>query len=134
MDFENRKYAIKLLFDWNKWLITIETAAIGVLGFMLRKDNLEPVVIFFGSSAVLFFVFSIVLSLFFLLNLPYLIDQGAAKNQEFLSHKRVQFKWVLQSKYSNPWKVGRFTTYINRFFIFGTMCFSISLTIGFITA
>jgi hypothetical protein len=116
-----RKEAIELLFDWNKWLITIETAAIAALGF-LTKDGGNVVALVAGDLTILTFVCSIFVSSFFLLNLPYLVDGAESTESSFLSHQRVVFGWWLGKGAS--WQVGKFTAWITRLFFAGISLFA----------
>ncbi len=126
----DRNETIKLLFDWNKWLVTVETAAIAALGF-LTKDGANVLALALGALTILTFVAAIGLSCFFLLNLPYLIDGSAVEQDEFLSHQRVKFHWAVQ-RYAwwwgdrEKWQVGEFTSYITRLFLTGVVLFSLT--------
>jgi hypothetical protein len=80
----NLHYAISLLSDWAKWLITIETGVIAILGTLIRSlpaesrskttkkkwYSLEKVAIALATAAVFFFLLSIAAAAFLLLSLP----------------------------------------------------------------
>jgi hypothetical protein len=68
----NSLEALKLISDWGKWLITIETAAIAVIGGALAsKDRPIPKLAkVFATSAVGSFLISIVAAAMLLLTLP----------------------------------------------------------------
>lgn len=80
----NLQYSISLLSDWAKWLITIETGVIAILGTLIRslptesrsKSNkkswysLEKIAKGLATTAVVFFLISIAAAAFLLLSLP----------------------------------------------------------------
>ena len=134
----NRNETIKLLFDWNKWLVTVQTAAIAALGF-LTKDGVNEAALILGGMTIFVFVIAIGLSSFFLLNLPYLIEEEGDEDEDgeedrknrFISYRRVKFRWAGQKSWwwfgeKEAWKVGKFTKYITRLFLVGIMLFSLT--------
>lgn len=126
----DRKEIIKLLFDWNKWLVAVQTAAIAALGF-LTKTGTNKYALVFGALTIIFFVLAIVLSSFFLLNLPYLIEEKETESKFFTGSQRVRFTWLWQRQKwwpfdRGPWRVGTFTTHITRFFLIGILLFSLT--------
>ena len=80
----NLQYSISLLSDWAKWLITIETGVIAILGALIRslpteshskstrKNSLSLVIVSKGlaTATVIFFLISIAAAAFLLLSLP----------------------------------------------------------------
>ena len=65
--------AIKLISDWGKWLVTIETAAIAVIGSALLSSDRSAVhsaAKVLGSLAISSFLISIVAAAALLLTLP----------------------------------------------------------------
>src|SRR5688572_21253565 len=72
-DTSNSLEAIKLISDWGKWLVTIETAAIAVIGSaLLTADRSEVPALgrIFGTLAISSFLVSIVSAAVLLLTLP----------------------------------------------------------------
>jgi hypothetical protein len=63
-DTSNAMEGLKLIADWAKWLITIETAAIGVIGAYLKGNSvvLPRVVKILSTVAIGSFVISIATS------------------------------------------------------------------------
>jgi hypothetical protein len=125
-----RSETIKLLFDWNKWLVTVETAAIAALGF-LTKDGDNDVALILGALTILTFVAAIGLSSFFLLNLPYLLGSGQGSQEQFFNNQKVRFLWAGQKAWwwfgeKDAWRVGKFTKYITRLFLVGMVLFSLT--------
>jgi hypothetical protein len=80
----NLQYSISLLSDWAKWLITIETGVIAILGTLIRslpvesrskstrKNWYSPEKISksLATATVIFFLLSIAAAAFLLLSLP----------------------------------------------------------------
>ncbi|MEO1287616.1 MAG: hypothetical protein AAFV93_07595 [Chloroflexota bacterium] len=63
--------ATKLISDWSKWIVTIETFIIALLGSLFISDidvSLQTKV--FGTIAIISFVFSIASAALLLLSLP----------------------------------------------------------------
>ena len=130
----DRNETIKLLFDWNKWLVTVETAAIAALGFLTR-DGGNVAALVLGGLTIMTFVSAIGLSSFFLLNLPYLIDGEESNQDDFLSLQRVRFRWAGQNSWlwigeKEAWRVGKFTKYITRLFLVGIILFSLTFVVA----
>jgi hypothetical protein len=76
-DTSNAMEGLKLISDWAKWLITVETAAIGVIGAYLKGNttvlpNLVKVV---STIAIGSFVVSIATAALLLLSLPEIAQQ-----------------------------------------------------------
>ena len=80
----NLQYSISLLSDWAKWLITIETGVIAILGALIRslpvesrskstkknRYSLEKISKGLATATVIFFLISIAAAAFLLLSLP----------------------------------------------------------------
>lgn len=80
-DTSNAMEGLKLISDWAKWLITVETAAIGVIGAYLKGNTeaLPRTVKILSTLAVSSFVVSIAAAALLLLSLPE-IAQGLDGN------------------------------------------------------
>jgi hypothetical protein len=86
-DTSNAMDALKLISDWAKWLITVETAAIGLIGAYL-KDNpavLPKTVKLISTIAVGSFVVSIAAAALLLLSLPEIAQQLDANTNIWLT-------------------------------------------------
>jgi hypothetical protein len=80
----NIQYSISLLSDWAKWLITIETAVIAIVGSVIRSlppeshsnpssknwHSIERVSKSLATATIIFFLLSIAAAAFLLLSLP----------------------------------------------------------------
>jgi len=64
--------ALKMVGDWAKWLVTIETFAIAILGTLFTTDkvSVNRRVRLFGTTAIVCFVASICFAAMLLLTLP----------------------------------------------------------------
>jgi hypothetical protein len=71
-DTSNSMEAIRLISDWGKWLVTIETAAIAIVGafFTTNQPPLPGLAKVFGTLAVGSFLVSIAAAAVLLLTLP----------------------------------------------------------------
>jgi hypothetical protein len=71
-DTSNAMEGLKLISDWAKWLITVETAAIGIIGAYLKGNTavLPRFVKVASSVAIGSFVISIATAALLLLSLP----------------------------------------------------------------
>lgn len=76
-DTSNALEGVKLISDWAKWLITVEMAAIGVIGAYLKGNTtkLPQLVKLFSTIAVGSFVISIAAAALLLLSLPEIVQQ-----------------------------------------------------------
>lgn len=129
----DRTDSIKLLFEWNKWLVAVETASIAALGFLVKDSSSCTKIL--GSLTILVFVVAILLSVFFLLNLPHMIADGGGERSRRLNDEQVPFRWEYQRKMGSrnkhgPWIVGTFTKWITRFFITGIILFALTFCSG----
>lgn len=62
---------LKLINDWGKWLVTVETASIGVVADVFTKaDSLHPLARAGCTAAILCFIFSIIVTGGLLANIP----------------------------------------------------------------
>jgi len=68
---------IKLISDWAKWLITVQTAAIGAIGAYLngKTTKLPTLVKLLSTTAVASFVISIAAAALLLLSLPEIVQR-----------------------------------------------------------
>lgn len=80
-DASNAMEGLKLVSDWAKWLITVETAAIGIIGAYLKGNTavLPRFVKLVSTVAIGSFVISIAAAALLLLSLPE-IAQGLDGN------------------------------------------------------
>ena len=71
-DTSNSLEAIRLISDWGKWLVTIETAAIAVIGTALLTTDrtVSGLAKVFGTLAMSSFLLSIIAAAMLLLTLP----------------------------------------------------------------
>src|SRR5688572_29619869 len=70
MDDSNALEALRLVSDWAKWLITIETGAIATIGAIVKGNDATLQQRGFATAAVLCFVASICSAAVLLLSLP----------------------------------------------------------------
>jgi hypothetical protein len=127
--------AVKLLSDWNKWLVTVQTAAIAAIGLVVKASELNLLTSKLGKIAVacaaisvLMFVISIALSSYLLLFLPAIAEEipeefDVGAKPKSLFHTHVPFY--------PGWPVGVFTTWQSRTFVIGISFFA--LTFAFMT-
>lgn len=125
--------AIKLLNDWCKWLVGVQTAAITALGFLARtadvialKTTIGTFAIATGTASIVLFTVSIAAASYLLLFLPSMAEELPDKYDEDneampLSYMRVPFK--------PGWQVGTFTTWQSRSFILGIGLFGLSFVL-----
>lgn len=71
-DVSSSLEALRLISDWAKWLITIETGAIALIGATLKADGVarSQSARMLASAAIVCFVVSIVAAAVLLLSLP----------------------------------------------------------------
>ena len=71
-DSKNALEGLKLINDWAKWLITIETGAIAIIGAMVRpeKGALSQPVKVLATGAIISYLISIAAAALLLLSLP----------------------------------------------------------------
>jgi len=71
-DKSNALEALKMINDWSKWLITIETGAIAIIGSVIRLDSVSSSLLakVFASASIVFFLGSIATAALLLLSLP----------------------------------------------------------------
>ena len=64
--------ALKLISDWAKWLVTVETGAIAVVGALIKVNggHLPMLAKIFASAAIVSFVASLAAAALLLLSLP----------------------------------------------------------------
>jgi uncharacterized membrane protein YedE/YeeE len=68
----NALEALKFISDWAKWLITIETASIAIIGSLFTSDKITMNVLanILGTFAIVCFLLSIIAAAILLLTLP----------------------------------------------------------------
>jgi hypothetical protein len=71
-DTSNSLEGLKLISDWAKWLITIETGAIAIIGAVIRPDkgSLSLPTKILATAAIICFLVSIAAAALLLLSLP----------------------------------------------------------------
>jgi hypothetical protein len=127
--------ALKLLNDWCKWLVGVQTAAIAALGFLARATDVAALQTTFGSLAVAAgtasiacFVGSMALASYLLLFIPSMVEQlsetyGSQHAPQPLSYTKVPFR--------PGWQVGTFTAWQSRLFVVGIALFALSFVFLF---
>jgi hypothetical protein len=72
MDTSNTLEALRLISDWAKWLITIETGAIAIIGTMVKLDKgtVPDITRILATATTICFVISIAAAALLLLSLP----------------------------------------------------------------
>lgn len=68
----NAMEALRLISDWNKWIVTIETFAIALLGSLFASGKIAVSMLAktLGTAAIACFVFSIAAAAMLLATLP----------------------------------------------------------------
>jgi hypothetical protein len=83
--------ATRLISDWGKWIVTIETAAIAIIGALFRSDH-GPVAALakvFGTLAIGCFLISITAAAILLLTLPEIAQSLRAGQNIWLTRDSV---------------------------------------------
>lgn len=89
-DTSNSMEAIKLISDWGKWLVTIETAAIAIIGALFTADRSVSVLTkVFGTLAIGSFLLSIAAAAILLLTLPEIAQNLRANQNIWLTRDSV---------------------------------------------
>ena len=90
-DTSNALEGIRLISDWAKWLITIETAAIAVIGAAFKQDGVRPSSVskVLATAAVVSFVISIAAAALLLLSLPEIAQSPRADINIWLTRDSV---------------------------------------------
>ena len=90
-DTSNSLEAIKLISDWGKWLVTIETAAIAIIGafFTADRPSLPGLAKVFGTLAISSFLVSITAAAILLLTLPEIAQNLRADRNIWLTRDSV---------------------------------------------
>lgn len=130
---ENQKESIRLLTEWNKWLVAVEMTGIAALGFLVNGKQ-ATIVDVIGVLTIIIFLFSIVISSFFLLNLSYVISESVVKKGQRLTEVRVPFRTYFQQKKwplfgREHYRIGQFTILISRLFVLGLISFSMTFAL-----
>ncbi|RLT89423.1 MULTISPECIES: hypothetical protein [unclassified Ketobacter] len=132
MDDSDKKEIIKLLVDWNKWLVGVETIAISALGLIFKeRDGVSHVAIGCASASLVFFLVSIFLSSMLLLNLPFMAGNSKDLNADSFQHNEIYFESKEQDITRKRWTIGSYTSNITRTFGFGLFLFVLALITGF---
>lgn len=120
--------AVKLLSDWTKWLVTIETASIAALGFVLKASELNlikgaaaQVALLLAVLAVIFFLISIALASRLILYIPTLVELLPEPSAEVT---KVEPLWLTDIPFWPYWKVDTYATWHLRAFSAGLVCFA----------
>lgn len=68
----NALEGLKMISDWSKWLITIETGAIAIIGGVIKLDSVSSSLLakVFATASIIFFLGSIATAALLLLSLP----------------------------------------------------------------
>jgi hypothetical protein len=95
-DTSNGLEAIRLISDWGKWLVTIETAAIAIIGafFTTNQPPLPGLAKVLGTLAVGSFLVSIAAAAILLLTLPEITQNLRADRNIWLTRDSVAGKLV----------------------------------------
>jgi len=89
-DTSNSLEAIKLINDWGKWLVAIETAAITVIGALFTTDRSAPgLAKVFGTLAIGSFLVSIAAAALLLLTLPEIAQNLRADRNIWLTRDSI---------------------------------------------
>jgi len=92
-DTSNSLEAMKLISDWGKWLVTIETAAITIIGALfVATRSVHVLAKVFGTLAIGSFLISIAAAAILLLTLPEIAqnlrkDQNIWATRDSVAHK-----------------------------------------------
>ena len=89
-DTFNSLEAIKLINDWGKWLVAIETVAITVIGALFTTDRSAPELAkVFGTLAIGSFLLSIAAAALLLLTLPEIAQNLRADQNIWLTRDSI---------------------------------------------
>lgn len=90
-DTSNSLEATKLISDWGKWLVTIETGAIAIIGalFTTGRPPVPALVKVFGTLAASSFLISIAAAAILLLTLPEIAQNLRADQNIWLTRDSV---------------------------------------------
>jgi uncharacterized membrane protein YeaQ/YmgE (transglycosylase-associated protein family) len=93
-DTSNNLEAIRLVSDWGKWLVTIETAAIAIIGAFLADDRTQvpELAKVLGTLAIGSFLLSIAGAAILLLTLPEIAQNLRADQNIWLTRDSVAGK------------------------------------------
>ena len=123
--------ALKMLSDWSKWSVTVQTALIAAIGLVLKPSDQSSLkgiggglVVFFGILAVLCFMRSIFCASFLLLSIPGKIavlatwvnpkDELYYQDDQFLlmpAYDRNLFYYVRNQYLAFVWGLGLFSAF-----------------------
>jgi len=87
IDATNAMEGLKLISDWAKWLITIETAAISIIGLAFKQEAAHPLLAskVWATAAIVSFVISIAAAALLLLSLPEIAQTLRPDNNVWLT-------------------------------------------------
>lgn len=122
----------KLLMDWSKWLVTVQTAAITALGFLLKMSDptklpgaSEKIPMLLALGAVLCFVVSILHATYLMLFLPAIVERIPESIPENTPQNNVsRTLWHVAVPFWPGWQVGTFTVWQSRLFCVGIVMFA----------
>jgi hypothetical protein len=132
-DLESKNFieAVKLLNDWNKWFIAIETAVIGIIGALFKLDDkvnilAKPIGYFITGCAIttiVCFVTSIILSMTLLMSFPFFAEGRQTKDGRPL--RLMDHEVTHRKKRGLP--VWFYTRSLYRLFVIGMITFAASI-------
>jgi len=122
--------AVKLLGEWNRWLVTVELAMIGVIGAILRIEERRGIgtspmgwlVIVTAVVAVFCFAASIALATGLLGSLPFFVEGRQARAGQpliLMAHK------TIRDGRTQGWKVVRSFSWQYRLFVVAAAAFAL---------
>lgn len=145
--------AVKLLNDWNKWFIAIETAVIGIIGALFKLDGVnvpdKPIgylIVAFSIITIVCFVTSIILSMTLMMSFSFfaegrqrtkdgrmmpLMDHEGTHGEgkelpDWFYTRFIQKDWI-QEKKGRGLPVWFYTKYLHRLFLIGMITFALSI-------
>ena len=90
-DTSNALEGLRLISDWAKWLITIETAAIAIIGVAFKQEGIRPPFVskVLATVAIVAFVISIAAAALLLLSLPEIAQRLQADTNIWMTRDSV---------------------------------------------
>jgi len=152
LESKNFIEAVKLLNDWNKWFIAMETAIIGIIGALFKLDGVhmpnEPIgylIVGFSVITIVCFVVSIILSMTLMMSFSFFAEgrqtkeglpldlmkhEGTRGEKRALPHwfyKAFVDKNYIQDEKGRGLPVWFYTKYLHRLFLLGMIAFALSI-------
>lgn len=127
MDLKARRIdALKLIADWSKWVVTIETLSIGVIGTFMKGSG-AGVAKYGAAACVVLFVVSIICAAFALLSLPASVEEISDGEQDKVWNRVC----MVGPHTSRLWKVvaAQFLLFVLGIVVFG-MVVAVGLVLG----